>query len=716
MRFGRRKKNRGSVIRRVALDRSTTALAEAPDGFQDEGIAIEERGALLNREPEDDVMASLAENEPVVAGDPTQRLLTALGRFQRQVSKAEQGGPQESWCDECMNQIVTGIEVSIAEEWDNVQEALTDTARVLQTYEYAGRASECVNLLQDSYEILCLMVGDLIVDNVRSGVMQKWHERYEAATAEVAKAGLALVSDDAQEESTSTPSSQVEVEVPESSVPFDVPGAVDADLDEHAVEETVVEETVVEEAVAEEPDADDFAAPEPPQKEAPDDFQDAASPFESSEDSADDSPDTSNLPSMNELINMQARVTGQLEDEQEDIFGIGPGKDQEAAAIDSLHDIDLLAPIENSPTDKEVILPFEEPPSIESDARTDDIDLQDNTADVDDDDFYTPKDIDDVEVTNLDLDTATAQDEPATEVIAKLPTEPEATEDIQEFTNIEPFKFGPETVEKVQEITETEHVEEKPETLEEVQESVDIEPVEAEQPSEAEPIVFEPGSPEALLQTAQEAMARGDVSDAKTIALELAASMARLEVERAEAKVADSEQQLRVNEEAISTAEARVSDYEETLSQAEVFVAEHQTLFQEKHGLVEDVQNQVQAAVESVSDLDAQIATLQKHRSDEAEGLGQLESTLDEKQAEESRAQSELDDMITEEQSAQDRSDQARDEVEKLKEAQTEHKSTIRETRAEFTHRQESVDEIVDTIEHVTGSKHKPTDEGNMLF
>ncbi len=136
------------------------------------------------------------QEESMVAGDPTQRLLTALGRFQRQVSRAEEGAPQEAWCDECMNQLITGIEIALNEDWADVKEALTDVARILQTYEDEGRADQSIYFLKDSYEILCLMVGDLIVGNVRSGVMKKWQDRYERALDELADAGLTLVDDD----------------------------------------------------------------------------------------------------------------------------------------------------------------------------------------------------------------------------------------------------------------------------------------------------------------------------------------------------------------------------------------------------------------------------------------------------------------------------------------------------------------------------------------
>jgi hypothetical protein len=169
-------------------------------------VANAERSALLATEDyavldeEAGAADSPGVTDTIHAVDPTQRLLTALGRFQRQVVKAEKGLPQSEWCDECMNQLITGIEIAYDQDWPDVQQALTDTARVLHSYEQARLAEQCVPFLQDSYEILCLMVGDLIVDNVRSGVMLKWQERYRIAVEELAEGGIELVEDDEDED------------------------------------------------------------------------------------------------------------------------------------------------------------------------------------------------------------------------------------------------------------------------------------------------------------------------------------------------------------------------------------------------------------------------------------------------------------------------------------------------------------------------------------
>ncbi len=131
-----------------------------------------------------------------VTSDPTQRLLTALGRFQRQFLKAKEGAPQEQWSDECMNHLIQGVEIALEQDWADIVEALGETGRILQTYEDAGRANQCVPFLADSYETLCLMVGDLIVGKTRSGAIMKWRERYEMAVEDATAAGLSLVEDE----------------------------------------------------------------------------------------------------------------------------------------------------------------------------------------------------------------------------------------------------------------------------------------------------------------------------------------------------------------------------------------------------------------------------------------------------------------------------------------------------------------------------------------
>lgn len=274
---------------------------DRPD--RNEGVATEERSALLSRDTNGN--GSARESGPVV--DPTQRLLTALGRFQRQVARAEAGAPQDEWSDECMNQLIMGIELAMAQEWTNVMQALTDTARILQSYENEGKAHLCVPFLQDSYEILCLMVGDLIVDNVRSGVMQKWRDRYAYAVEDLARAGIPLVEDDVEEaEDADTPPAAPARRPAGAAEPESAAEAFftdEAEEEESAAEELDTDETAEDVTRYEEaPESETEEREEEPVDVAAESAEDAVTPFEDIPDDYEmEEEETGNLPSLDEL-------------------------------------------------------------------------------------------------------------------------------------------------------------------------------------------------------------------------------------------------------------------------------------------------------------------------------------------------------------------------------------------------------------------------------
>jgi len=159
-------------------------------------VAAEERNALLHPGAREADAPSFPEPETTTSGDPTQRLLTTLGRFQRYVARAAAGIEQEEWADNCMDELVAALDISLEQNWSEVVESLAGTGRVLQSYGEPGYAHLCVPFLMDSYDILCLMVGDLIVSEVRPSVTQKWRERYGRAVAELEAAGLTLMEDE----------------------------------------------------------------------------------------------------------------------------------------------------------------------------------------------------------------------------------------------------------------------------------------------------------------------------------------------------------------------------------------------------------------------------------------------------------------------------------------------------------------------------------------
>lgn len=193
-------------------------------------------------------------------GDPAQALLNVLGRFQRHYLRGREGAEQSAWSDDCMNALIDAVDVAVAQRWQEVVSVLTETARVLQTYEDAERANECVPFLTSSHEVLCHMVGDLLTGQTRPGLLRKWESVYDRARADVDAAGLSLVQDEVSDQELAyeafaadiqknspfdEPSSDIETEPaapesvaetitpePEASLPFELPEIAEDVLDD----------------------------------------------------------------------------------------------------------------------------------------------------------------------------------------------------------------------------------------------------------------------------------------------------------------------------------------------------------------------------------------------------------------------------------------------------------------------------------------------------
>ena len=230
MRFG---KKRGLI----ASGRKTSKQMQpsAPDAAS-ESV----HHTALPPQPEEENVASLQDDISQVSGDPIQQLFTTLGKFHRQLNKAQHAPNGEGWCDECMNELMAGLEISIAREWTPIKDALIDTARILHSYEQVGKAGLCVPFLKDSYELLSLMVGDLIVDTVRAGVKQKWREHYAKAVEELESRGIALVEDEECEASSpshaTVPPPSPEIEKPAASFKVEAPAMTSPEEKDESVE------------------------------------------------------------------------------------------------------------------------------------------------------------------------------------------------------------------------------------------------------------------------------------------------------------------------------------------------------------------------------------------------------------------------------------------------------------------------------------------------
>lgn len=617
MRFGKRTRTLASAGRRLLGNRREIG---------DEAVVAEERNALLGSRAEEEVMPAPPDHETPMTGDPTQHLLTALGRFQRQVAKAENGAPQDSWSDECMGQLIAGIEVAYEQGWPDVQEAMTDAARVLQSYEDAGQASSAVPFLQDSYEILCLMVGDLIVDNVRSGVIEKWRQRYRRALDELAKLGIPLVEDE----------DSVPVERPE---PVRAPRPVAAYVAEEA------------------PEWESIGLEEEPIR--------ASEPVFSTPETRDWAQDTP--------------------------FDATPEEEPEEA-----QGVDLV--FSDEPMTEETA-PFEMPPDLDT-AMPDAGGLPSL-----DDLLISETDRERPSLTQGDLSIPEKEEdlmtwvEKAMEAPEEADPAPAAHEDLA--------------------ISDEEEPEEVMAPVAELAAPVEEAPL--PDSSQTPVVVSAPAAPSGpgsdLLQTTQAAIARGDVADAKAMALQLAVTMAKLEVDSAQQDLAAAEAQLARDEALLATSLEEVQEAERRVQSVESLINDRENDFQTHRTHTNVIQDQITESEGVIADLDEKIRALLAEREQADKQYQDLLGQMDEERAAGSRIQTELENLEESAQSARDTLEDCRGQVTEIQGTRAADELAISRAHAELERRRQSMVEIENTISLVLGKVPVPeTTEEGMLF
>jgi peptidoglycan hydrolase CwlO-like protein len=435
--------------------------------------------------PEEQAMAaSDPRDNPVVQTDPTQSLFSSLGRFCRHFTRA-QSIPNSPWPAECMQELTASLKVCLDQNWTSLQRALIDTARVLSSYDRAGRAIEALPFLQKSHDILSLMVGDLILDRVTDLGRYGWTDHFARAVVTLNNRGIALVEDDSADASA------------------------------------VVEESV--------PAVEPAVAP---------------------------------------------------------------------------------AVFESAP-------PFDElPPTAPAGA-------------------------------GVDVPEMPLPEEPELSVEPE-PAEPEAEEDIHEpESELEP-ELKPEPEQEAPP---------PPEETFEPEAAVEPEP---EQPAAPAPAQVIEETVEALNTAMQQAIMTGDVAQAKTLAIRLAAALARREIDTAQDNLAAARDRLDLNDAAIGEGQQRVSDAEARVQHAETEISAREAESQACRERISTLDEEIHARKAEVADLDAQIQSLQERRAQEAALLHERESERAASVAGESLIQTEIESLNEEEEAAREFLESAR--------------------------------------------------------
>lgn len=632
-----------------------------------------------------------------MTSDPTQRLLTSLGRFHRQFIKARNGAPQEQWSDECMNYLIQSVEIAVEQRWQDLVEALTETGRVLHTYEAAGRANECVAFLADSYEIMCLMVGDLIVDKPRSGVIRKWRERYASALEDLNARGLTLIRDDEDtkpargNQAAAKSSPPLRVVDPEPELTED-DAADDVELVLGDVPDVDGERRSDSSPFAEE-DLSLLAASAPmPVLELPPDEPEATTNIEAAiaQPARKDVADV-----LDHICDCLVRIEQEDESRLSPVFAemkrglneLAQRADDHAwagsrRACEAMRRITELVERHNAARDDryfELAYAFG---GVYGDAmqNIDDAILKNWVAECDD--FLAFWQQRPVEPPPIPVQPAPADpvaQEAPFEISTGVPSLPART-DVPSLEDV----WGADSVEDDDEIDATRaaaHESEVPQTAEE--------PLESDDPASH------------LLETARRAVAHGSIADAKLLAMQAAASIARAQAAEAEARVRLAESRIQEGMRAIEDARNQVQQFESVVTEAESRVNERRSTLLERGRHTQAMQSTLDGIDSRIADLERRIRELEAQRDEALRQRGAAMEALDEARSQETGAKGTLEEALSAEQSARIRLEDARQSVKLLQRRQAENESAMERAREALNRQRASVADIEQTIEQI---------------
>lgn len=708
MRFSRR--NKGPL----AWARRSKSRAQEQDAEQEfRPVVSEERSALLSP-------GTSSDEEPVEVPDDgfeheesTQHILSALGRFHRQVTKAKVGAAQELWTDDCMNELVAAAEVAVREGWRETVAVLTETGRILQTYENAGRATECVQFLSEAYDILSLMVGDLIVGEVRPGVMQKWQECHAKALSTLEAAGLTLIDIEEDEEEAESEGA-AETAGTLNTVPFELPPLDDYD------------EEMEDEAATEAPTLDNL----PPMGE-----QETArtEPIDEGLLAAEQEREQSAIAAPQDIDPVEvavAAITG---------TGASDGAEEETTPVDAetLDGEDLAHAVQESRAAEEAT--SDEPP--ESGAKTEDPEVV-GTLDsfceglakiekAEDRDLTTVYAAMLDELAFLDrwaVDKDYEQAQRLTRAMALLcqqVAEGNAApsdkfielsygfcEAYVEAKSAEPAPVIESWLEEcstlyrqwtqeseMSDVPEKNFAEAAPPEIAEVDSEAEDRAVAEEEAAEpAAPVTEDDGSPETLLRIAQEAVASGRGTEAKVYAMRAAAAFAQREAHQAQQRLSDIERRINEGGAQIEAARGELRGAEEAVVEAEQKTKESEKTLTARGDQTREVQEHLESVDTEIAELDERIRELQAQREAAAERRAETDEELNRKRAEESDAEATLGSQRSEEDEARNRLEEARQKVKNLERKRVELELEMERARDVLARQQSSLEDIKETI------------------
>lgn len=733
MYFGRRNK-KSSVSERA--ERATL------DNAQFAPVATDERAALMATEPEEHpsethdmtppTSETLESARPTMQADPTQPLLTALGRFHREVTRAKDN-PAEGWADACMQNLITAVDIALEHGWSDMVTTLTETARVLQTYENAHKASDAIAFLDESYEILCLMVGNILVGVTRSDAGDRWDTCHRKALEDLTSAGLTLVQDsgsaEVEDEVNDDVADDIEDDVAtdehEEVEPFDT-GSDEASIDDSVSDDTDDEHfDVVDEAEGEEEIEVASKSTDEGATQALDSFCAALGGLEDGSEDADEmfgamqdgltfleqhgesrqyTASVGACRTMKRLC-VQAKNNGAPFDERFvemayafcEAYMDGQNESADATSAWSIEAEAMLLTAECAPEVTET----DEAPIVIDETPSDGI---------------APMDEIDSEP---ELDSSDISPEATDEALAESDFEDEGTVDDVDDESAPPIVLtDDETDDADFELSTDDYVPDEGTdgVVDEVTDTVEDDSVAAVQLLDEDE---DDNSALRLLAVAQRAAAQGDIAGAKLLALRAATRIADDEASKSAADLINAERRLNEGADAVASAKNAVAESEVAVSDAEKTVLEAQEALDSAQGDAARIGDVIEGLETGIAALEAQIADLMAQKESEEAKLAEERDALAEADNRTAETQAELEARRVQEEEARRALEDARQQVKRNQERRTEIEREREEIQLLLVQQRGNVAELEQTILRTEGKSEQDdsdTPEENLLF
>ncbi len=677
----------------------------------DVGMSRDERSTLLGN------------RENSGSGDSTKQVLGVLAQIRDIAEAVVDGRAGALWADECMNQLIMGVELGLAQGWNEVVDAFSDAGRILQSYESGGRSDDSTLYLIDAYDLLCALVTDSMNGAARPETIEKWRARYQEEIATLEATGLALVSDDFEGDSAAEPDS-----------PFDMPDLAAKNIvklrpqeDLPSLDELPPLDSVISGAQQKKQPAPQRPEAKPAQQRV------AKSPIEVAREAEE-------AKSRNDRSPARAM-------EQAEIAAVsGKGTQPSQTVVEFVDRIcEELAGLSQH-SDDERVLSLEmiqggigalKREAVKANMR--------HSAELCDEMMKACLFVGQGEDANTERFTdlafgfcgvyVEAMNTPDSENVAEwrgecrgfIETEAEtaAAEPAPETTTAEAVAepvaapAPPEPVRAEQVPPPASAPAPEPVTAAAVQPAPTI--ISSAPPAQpgasALARLSTQGTKSAdLFIRAQEALARGDGEAAKVLALQAAAMIAETEVDKAEARLRDAEARLKGNVSATEEARSEVKHTEKLVMNAASDVAAGETHLGQAKSLTAKSLHELQESEAEVTEIDRQIAELAARRDDQLRDVESRKSRLEEARGVESGAESQLDSLRDAEKDSRKSLEAARQRVKDHQRIAAEIENEMERARETLSRQRGSFADIMQTINRPEPIKTGDQGEDRLLF